>query len=76
MTGIILMVFFLAVVAVVGGATFVVTRLLPESHAARLKADAFVRWARDNPRLLEKRLKQVAFTSLVLFFLAITLIYS
>ena len=76
MTGIILMAAFLAVVASVVGVAFVVTRLLPQDHTARLKADAFARWIRENPRLFEKRLKQLAFTLLVLFFLAITLIYS
>ncbi len=76
MTGIILMAAFLAVVASLGGVAFVVTRLLPPEHAIRLKADAFARWIRANPRLFEKRLKQVAFTLLVLFFLAITIIYS
>lgn len=56
--------------------TFVVTRLLPADHTVRLKADAVSQWIRENPRLFEKRLKQVAFTLLVLIFLAITLIYS
>ena len=76
MTGIILMAAFLALVATIGGVTFFVTRLLPANHTARLKADAFAQWIRENPRLFEKRLKQVAFTLLVLFFLSITLIYS
>ncbi len=76
MTGIVLMAAFLAVVASIGGIVFVVTRLLPAEHKVRLAADGFARWIRDNPRLFEKRLKQVAFTLLVLFFLAITLIYS
>ena len=76
MTGIILMAAFLAVAAAVGGIAFVVTRLLPADHAARIRIDGFAEWIRRNPRLFEKRLKQVAFTLLVLFFLAITLIYS
>ena len=76
MTGIVLMAAFLALVASVGGVVFVVTRVLPADHTVRLKADAFAQWIRENPRLFEKRLKQVAFTLLVLFFLAITLIYS
>jgi len=76
MTGIILMAAFLAVVASVGGVAFIVTRLLPADHAVRVKANAFAVWIRENPRLFEKRLKQVAFTLLVLFFLTITLIYS
>ena len=76
MTGIVLMAAFLAVVASIGGIAFVVTRLLPAEHEARLAVDGYARWIRDNPRLFEKRLKQVAFTVVVLFFLAITLIYS
>lgn len=76
MTGIILMAAFLAAVAAVGGVVFVATRLLPSDHTARIKTDAFAQWIRRNPKLFEKRLKQVAFTLLVLFFLAITLIYS
>jgi len=76
MTGIILMAAFLAIVASVGGVAFVVTRLLPADHRVRLKTDAFAQWIRENPRLFEKRLKQVASTLLVLFFFAITLIYS
>ncbi len=76
MTGIVLMAAFLALVASVGGVVFVVTRVLPADHTVRLKADAFAKWIRENPRLFEKRLKQVAFTLLVRFFLAITLIYS
>ncbi len=76
MTGIILMAAFLAVVASVGGIAFVVARLFPAEHPVRLKANAFAQWIRANPRLFEKRLKQVAFTLLVLFFLVITLIYS
>jgi hypothetical protein len=76
MTGIILMSAFLAVVAILGGVAFAVTRVLPADHTVRLKTDAFARWIREDPRLFEKRLKQAAFTLLVLFFLAITLIYS
>jgi len=76
MTGYILMAAFLATVAVLGGVIYAATRLLPDGHAMRLKADEFASWARANPRLLEKRLKLTAFTLLMLFFLAITLIYS
>ena len=76
MTGILLMAAFLAVVASAGGMAFAITRLLPANHVIRLKANAFARWIGDNPRLFEKRLKQAAFALLVLFFLALTLIYS
>ncbi len=76
MTGLILMAAFIAVVASIAGVVFIVTRLLPPDHGVRARADAAFRWIRDNPRLFEKRLKQVAFTLLMLFFLAITLIYS
>ena len=76
MTGIYLMAAFLAVVALLGGLVFVVTRLLPAGHPVRLQVDAAARWIRANPRLFEKRLKQVAITLLIGFFLAITLIYS
>ena len=76
MTGIILMSAFLAVVAFIGGVAFVGTRLLPADHAVRVKVDAAFRWIRNNPRLFEKRLKQVAFTMVTLFFLVLTLIYS
>ena len=76
MTGIILMSAFLAVVAFIGGVAFVGSRLLPADHVVRVKVDAAFRWIRDNPALFEKRLKQVAFTLVMLFFLALTLIYS
>lgn len=76
MTGIILMSSFLVVIAAIGGVVVLITRLLPVDHVARLKVDALAAWIRRNPRLFEKRLKQVAFTLLVLFFLAITIIYS
>ncbi len=76
MTGYILMAAFLATVAILGGVLYAATRILPDDHALRLKVDEFAAWARANPRLLEKRLKLTAFTVLILFFLAITLIYS
>lgn len=76
MTGYVLMAAFLAAVAILGGVIYAVTRLLPAGHPLRLKVDEFAAWARANPRLLEKRLKLTAFTVLMLFFLAITLIYS
>jgi hypothetical protein len=76
MTSIILMSSFLVVVAAIGGVAVLITRLLPVDHVVRLKVDAFVVWVRENPRLFEKRLKQVAFTLVVLFFLSITIIYS
>ncbi len=76
MTGYILMAAFLATVAILGGVIYAATRLLHADHALRLKVDKFAAWARANPRLLEKRLKLTAFTLLMLFFIAITLIYS
>jgi len=66
----------LIIVAALGGAAILITRLLPADHVVRLKVDASVAWIRNNPRLFEKRLKQVAFTLAVLFFLSITIIYS
>jgi hypothetical protein len=76
MTSIILMSSFLIIVAALGGAAVLITRLLPVDQVVRLKVDASVAWIRKNPRLFEKRLKQVAFTLAVLFFLSITIIYS
>jgi hypothetical protein len=64
------------VAAVIGGAIFVATRLFPVNHPVRARAESAVEWMKRNPRLFEKRLKQVAFGLLVLVFLLLTLIYS
>lgn len=76
MTGIILMAAFLTGVAILGGTAFFITRLLPEAHPVRARAEAAIAWIRRNPRLFEKRLKQVAFGLLVSVFLLLTIIYS
>lgn len=76
MNGPIIMAAFLAVVALLGGAAFVVTRMLPPQSAVRLAADKFIDWAKKNPRLFEKRLKNFAFGLLCLVFLVLTLVYS
>jgi len=76
MTGIILMSAFLAAVAVLGGVAYVITRLLPEGSLVRKNVEAAVTWITQNPRLFERRLKQVAFGLLVLMFVLLTIIYS
>ena len=76
MTGIIFMSAFLAVIVVLGGGAYVLSRLLPEAHPVREKVDVGADWIRQNPRLFEKRLKQVAFGIVVLVFLLLTVICS
>lgn len=67
---------FLAAVAVVGGAAFILTRVLPESHPARMRVAAAGQWIKQNPKLFAKRLEMTALGLVVLFFAALTVIYS
>ena len=76
MTGIILMSAFLIVVAILGGSVFVLSRLLPTAHPVRQRIEAAAAWIQRNPRLFEKRLKQVAFGIVVLAFSVLTVLYS
>jgi len=76
MTGITLMSAFLAAVAVLAGAVYFLTRLLPEAHPVRKGVNAAAAWVRENPRLFEKRLKQAAFALVVFVFFLLTVIYS
>jgi hypothetical protein len=76
MTGIILMSAFLGAVVVLGGTTYLLSRLLPQDHPVRRSIEAAAAWIKSNPNLVEKRLKQVAFGALVLTFILLTLIYS
>lgn len=66
----------LALVALSGGAVYLVSRLLPEVHPIRRRMDAAVLWIKQNPDLFEKRFKQIAFFLIVLVFVFITLVYS
>ncbi len=76
MTGIILMSAFLMFVAILGGSALVLSRLLPAAHPVRQRLEAAAAWIQRNPRLFEKRLKQVAFGILVLIFTVLTVLYS
>jgi hypothetical protein len=76
MTGIILMAAYLVVVAVFAGAIYFLSRLLPVDNPARMGVAAAIAWIRQNPRVFEKRLRQVAFGLIVLVFSLITIIYS
>lgn len=76
MTGFVQVSVFLVVVAVLGGASFLATRFLPDGHPFRVRLDSLDEWISQNPRSFEKRLRQVAFGLVILAFSLITIICS
>ena len=76
MTGLIIIATSLAAVALIAGLTYLLSLLLPDGHPVRTRVRIAALWVYKNPALVEKRLKQAAFTLIVGYFFVLTIIYS
>lgn len=76
MTGNTIVLALLAIVVVLGGTAYLLSRLLPDEHPVRKNVDVATSWIKGNPDLFLKRMQQVAVTLVLLILIVLTLAYS
>jgi hypothetical protein len=66
----------LALAILVVASMAMLVKMLPPGNQLRQEVESFMRWLKANPELAEKRFRHGAFILLMVFFVALTLIYS